>query len=99
MPTLGGDSMRPEIQAGLRTDDSTLENWVMSCRVFGRQLEFEAMNVAVEAARRLGAKAFIADYITTLKNHAISALYPSLGFAAFKPSATRWFLKLEDYVA
>ena len=29
-----------------------IENWVMSCRVFGRQLEFEAMNIAVEAARR-----------------------------------------------
>ncbi len=28
-----------------------IENWVMSCRVFGRQLEFEAMNIAVDAAR------------------------------------------------
>jgi FkbH-like protein len=32
-----------------RGDPSTLEvaNWVMSCRVFGRQLEDEAMNIAV----------------------------------------------------
>ena len=27
-----------------------IDNWVMSCRVFGRQLEFEAMNIAVEVA-------------------------------------------------
>ena len=34
-----------------------IENWVMSCRVFGRELEFEAMNVAVEAARERGVRA------------------------------------------
>jgi FkbH-like protein len=76
-----------------------IENWVMSCRVFGRQLEFEAMSIAVETARRRGAKAFIADYIATPKNHIINALYPSLGFAAVNGSATRWLLNLEDYVA
>ncbi len=76
-----------------------LENWVMSCRVFGRQLEFEAMNIAVEAARRRGAKAFIADYTATPKNHVISTLYQSLGFAAVNGSATRWFLDLEGYMA
>jgi FkbH-like protein len=73
-----------------------IENWVMSCRVFGRQLEFEAMNIAVEAARRRGAKAFIADYVATPKNHVVRGLYPSLGFTA--ESETRWFLNLEDYV-
>jgi FkbH-like protein len=75
-----------------------IENWVMSCRVFGRQLECEAMNIAVEAARRRGAKAFIADYIATPKNHVISTLYPSLGFAAVSEMAARWFLNLDDYV-
>ena len=34
-----------------------LENWVMSCRVFGRELEFEAMNIAVETALRRNARA------------------------------------------
>ena len=63
-------------------DDEVLEieNWVMSCRVFGRELEFEAMNVAVEAARERGARALVADYIPTPKNDVISKLYPSLGF-------------------
>ena len=81
-----------------------IENWVMSCRVFGRQLEFEAMNIAVEAARQRGARALIADYIATSKNNVISALYPSLGFAAVNETApangaTRWFLNFADYVA
>ena len=80
-----------------------IENWVMSCRVFGRQLEFEAMNIAVAAARQRGMRAFVADYIPTAKNSIISALYPTLGFAAVEQTAsasgaTRWFLNLADYI-
>jgi FkbH-like protein len=83
-----------------------IENWVMSCRVFGRQLEFEAMNITVEAARQRGARALTADYVATSKNKVISALYPSLGFTAVYQTAqtastngvTRWFLNLADYV-
>jgi FkbH-like protein len=80
-----------------------IENWVMSCRVFGRQLEFAAMNIAVEAARERGIRALVADYIRTSKNSVIQALYPTLGFAALDQTApdaraTRWFLHLADYV-
>ena len=80
-----------------------IENWVMSCRVFGRELEFEAMNIAVEAARERGARALVADYIPTPKNDVISKLYPSLGFTEVdRPApgngATRWRLDLADYV-
>jgi FkbH-like protein len=80
-----------------------IDNWVMSCRVFGRQLESEAMNIAVEAARQHGARAFIADYVATSKNTVIDALYPSLGFTPVDETAppngaTRWFLNLADYV-
>jgi len=80
-----------------------IENWVMSCRVFGRELEFEAMNVAVEAARERGVRALVADYIPTPKNDVISKLYPSLGFVEVErplpaSGATRWRLDLADYV-
>jgi FkbH-like protein len=88
-------------------DDETLaiENWVMSCRVFGRELEFAAMNVAVEAARDRGVRAFVADYIPTAKNDVVSKLYPSLGFTEVDAPAppakgtTRWRLELADFVA
>lgn len=80
-----------------------IENWVMSCRVFGRQLEFEVMNIAVEAARQHGARALIADYIVTSKNKVISNLYSSLGFSAVNETtgsngASRWFLNFDNYV-
>jgi FkbH-like protein len=91
--------LRPRADAG---DVFEIENWVMSCRVFGRQLEFEAMNIAVEAARQRGAKALVADYIPTSKNNVISTLYESLGFTAiFDPpptnGASRWLLDIADY--
>ena len=78
-------------------DDEVLEieNWVMSCRVFGRELEYEAMNIAVEAAKERGARTLVADYIPTPKNDVISKLYPSLGFTEVDSptpanGATRW---------
>ena len=92
--------MRP---APEQEDVLEIENWVMSCRVFGRQLEVEAMNIAVEAARWRGVKAFVADYIATSKNGVISELYASLGFALINEAAPdsgakRWFLDLAGYV-
>jgi len=79
-----------------------IDNWVMSCRVFGRELEFEAMNIAVEAARQRGVQVLFADYIATSKNDVIKELYPSLGFASVNPTtatngATRWVLDLAEY--
>jgi FkbH-like protein len=80
-----------------------IENWVMSCRVFGRGLEYEVMNIAVDAAREHGARALVGNYIPTAKNDVIKTLYPNLGFTEVNQSgpangATRWFLDLVDYV-
>lgn len=91
------------LRPGLDEEDALeIDNWVMSCRVFGRQLEFEAMNIAVETARHFGIKRLVADYIATPKNSVISELYPSLGFTAVSEPAvtdgtTRWLLNLADY--
>jgi FkbH-like protein len=79
-----------------------VDTWVMSCRVFGRELEFEAMNIAVEAARRRGVRSIRAAYIPTKKNAVISNLFPSLGFApcsgaAPVDGATKWLLNLTEY--
>jgi FkbH-like protein len=79
-----------------------LVNWVMSCRVFGRQLEDEAMNIAVEAARSLNAITLQADFLPTKKNGVISELFPTLGFTRLDPptgtDASRWSMRLDRYV-
>jgi FkbH-like protein len=92
----------------LRPDDQEpdildIDTWIMSCRVFGRQLEWEAMNIAVEAARRRGARRLRADFLPTPKNGVVSELYPTLGFTRVPEGppvarATRWLLCLPDYV-
>ena len=57
-----------------------IDVWVMSCRVFGRQLENEAMNIAVELARERGARALTARFVPTERNGVISRLFSDLGF-------------------
>lgn len=80
-----------------------IDTWVMSCRVFGRELEREAMNIAVETARCMGVRAFRANYIPTPKNDVVRELYSALGFTLVqegmsRDGATRWLLELSEYV-
>jgi FkbH-like protein len=88
------DSARPDVLV--------IDTWVMSCRVFGRQLECAAMNVAVEAARRAGAVTLRADYLPTAKNRDIAGLFPGLGFTPLGPpapaGASSWSIAVADYV-
>lgn len=80
-----------------------IDTWVMSCRVFGRQLEHETLNIAVESAQRRGVRELIATYAPTTKNGVVRELYPQFGFRpADLPSqaagTSRWSLTLADYV-
>jgi FkbH-like protein len=91
--------LRPDPE---RSDVMEIDPWVMSCRVFGRELEFEAMNIAVEAARGRGVRVFRANYVPTKKNGVIKDLYPSLGFIRTDPGAessgaAHWQLDLSTY--
>jgi FkbH-like protein len=91
--------LRPDPQ---QSEIFEIENWVMSCRVFGRQLEFEAMNIAVDEARHRGAQVFRANYIPTAKNGIVGRLYASLGFSPLHTTSetdgvTCWFLDLTKY--
>jgi len=85
-----------------RQDCVHIDAWVMSCRVFGRQLEQEAMNVAIEAARQRGVREIQATYIPTPRNGVIRDLFASLGFRALDGQAgesgtTRWVLPVAKY--
>lgn len=91
------------VPASGSADCFEIDTWVMSCRVFGRQLEHEVMNIAVESARQAGVRAICATYLPTPKNGVIRDLYSKLGFQAdaAEPQAdgsSRWRLNLTDYV-
>lgn len=85
-----------------RPDAMRLASWVMSCRVFGRDLEFEAMNILVEAAAQLGVATVRATYIPTARNGAISELFGTLGFARVNAPenasrASEWSLNVREF--
>ena len=80
-----------------------LDLWVMSCRVFGRDLETEALNIAVELADRSGARKLVAAYVPTPKNAVVSELFQKLGFNRLdhpvaEHGETHWELDLTAYV-
>jgi FkbH-like protein len=79
-----------------------VDTWVMSCRVFGRQLENEAMSIAVEVARSRGIRVLRAEYIPSERNGVVSGLFKGLGFAEMSGShpggASRWILNVAEYV-
>ena len=85
-----------------RAAELEIDTWVMSCRVFGRQLEDEAMNIAVEHARARGVRTLRARFVPTERNGVVGGLYRALGFEPDGPEdgagASQWRLAVESYV-
>ena len=84
-------------------DTYDIDSWVMSCRVFGRQLEYAILNSLVATADEANARSLIATYKPTPKNAVIKNLFSDLGFKSMlegesAPSnETRWVLDLKQY--
>lgn len=79
----------------------TIDTWLMSCRVLGRQVESACMNVLAERAKNIGVAEIIGEYIPTAKNGMVQEHYKKLGFGAVpKDSAAGsiWRLELANYV-
>jgi FkbH-like protein len=64
----------------LAPEDVTIDTWLMSCRVLGRQVEPTTLNLVAEMARGLGAKRLIGQYIPSKKNGMVRDHYAKLGF-------------------
>lgn len=58
----------------------TVDTWLMSCRVIGREIESFMLRDLVLAAREARAKSIVAHYIATAKNGLVSQLLQRLGF-------------------
>jgi FkbH-like protein len=89
--------MRPAAQQPGVLD---IDTWVMSCRVFGRELEIEVMNIAVEKARERGAGVLRGKYIQSAKNVVVKDLYERLGFTRIdcaERETALWQLAVDSY--
>ena len=61
--------------------DLTIDTWLMSCRVLGRQVEQATLNVLTSQANQLGADRVIGLYRPTAKNAMVRDHYEKLGFS------------------
>ena len=81
-------------------DTLTIDTWLMSCRVLGRQVEEACLNVMIDAACRLGASKLQGEFIPSAKNSMVREHYRKLGFtleATEADGSTRWVLDLDSH--
>ena len=72
------------LQAG---QDLSIDTWLMSCRVLGRQVEPTTLNLIAQQAARLRATRLIGEYIPTAKNGMVRDHYSRLGFTMIEADA------------
>jgi FkbH-like protein len=63
-----------------------IDDWLMSCRVLGRQVEAAMLNVLCSVAKEIGATQLNGIYRPTAKNGIVAELLARLGFATEEPS-------------
>jgi FkbH-like protein len=79
------------------TPDIRIDTWLMSCRVLGRQMEEETLNLVVEQALALGAERLIGVYRPTAKNGMVRDHYRKLGFVPMDDDGQEWVLGLDNW--
>jgi FkbH-like protein len=97
-----GDNGIIAIVIGRMLDDEavTIDTWLMSCRVLGRQVEPTTLNLVAAQAQALGAKRLIGEYIPTKKNGMVRDHYAKLGFEVVtrhEDGGTIAVLDLQDF--
>lgn len=70
-----------------------IDNWVMSCRVFSRRLEYATRELLARRAAERGLRNLSLAYQPSLKNGLISELLPCLGFV--KNGAGEWIAPVD----
>lgn len=65
-----------------------IDNFVLSCRAFSRNIEETIVGLILRAARRHGAPAVTARFVETDRNRKFAGFYPSLGFVVVPPRQT-----------
>lgn len=64
----------------LRGNSLFIDNWIMSCRVFERGLEYATFEAMICFARNSGAERIVGEFIPTEKNVYVKGLFERLGF-------------------
>jgi len=66
-----------------------IEVWLMSCRVFHREMELAMFDAFIELCQARGIKKIVGQYIPTKKNAIVAEHYANLGFTRVTATAER----------
>ncbi len=66
--------------SSIKDNVANIDLWVMSCRVFKRDLEFAVFDYFINKCKEMGVNKITANYIPTAKNIIIKDFYETLGF-------------------
>lgn len=78
-------------------DRAVIDLWIMSCRVFNRNLEFVVFSELINKCNKMGIKYIEGLYLPTAKNKYVENLYPDLGFEKIEEDDNKsvWELDLQ----
>lgn len=94
----GDNGIVTEIIAKKNDDTLDIVLWLMSCRVFKRELEYAMFDSLVEKALSSGIKKITGHYYKSEKNVIVKDFYRSLGFVSVEESDTDWEYEIpQDY--
>jgi FkbH-like protein len=76
----GSEDSAGAVLLSTAADRWTIDNFVMSCRVFSRGIEFAVLARVIEDASRAGAAELVGDYVPTPRNGPAADFYREAGF-------------------
>ena len=82
-------------------ETARIYNFLMSCRVFGRGMEYAMMDSFVERCKTKGISRIEGEYIPTAKNMPVKDLYKKMGFSpkhGENGGQTFWVLEANGYM-
>ncbi len=98
--SLGDNGLVSVIIGEIKEQLCVIDLWIMSCRVFKRDMEFAMFDTFVDHCLQNNVNTIKGSYSKTAKNAVVSELYPSLGFIKVKSegeATTTWELDISSY--
>lgn len=92
-----GDNGLVSVIIAKKIEEQTLQitDWVMSCRVFNRGMEYAMFNAFALIAKQKDIKFILGNYIPTAKNKIVEDLYLKLGFKEIQKN--KFELNLKEF--
>ena len=84
----GDNGLVAFVQATIRGDEAEIVDWVMSCRVMGRRLEFAVEDEVERLLAERGVRRLTASWRKTAKNAPVADLFDRFGFSSVRTTAT-----------